>query len=415
MRLSRFFLTTSLALLAFAKPANAATIQVTADTSGSLTVGAVPGTIKKTAGAATTLTVSSKSNAYINFALNQSGLGFSASSVTAARLVIYFPKITKAGTLTLFANVSGFTETFPTATIPSPLAKAAANGLPGTFQVTAASAKNFRVLTVTNQVKDWLANPSGEFGFGVSSDGTASVLIGSKEGAGSGYPAVLEIDVNPTGGGVLGGSSSVGGVGVGSSVDSSLTLNLVNTATSGTTLEPNLTGIGFGQASTRQAIVGGTFGNDFLDFYTGGALTTPKLRIDFAGNLGIGTTTAGAKLDVRGDIRLGSTGQFLAVGAGENLRLVRGAIGGAIPTPSVDSGTGFTVARTVGKPVGVYRITFATAFGGDVTATATAFNSSVPQIATISDYTSTSIEVSTFGINGSLVDATFTFIATGPK
>ena len=67
---------------------------------------------------------------------------------------------------------------------------------------------------------------------------------------------------------------------------------------------PAVAGIGFGRTGlTRQAIVGGTFGNDFLDFYTGGVLTAPKMRIDFAGNVGIGTTTpTKGKLEVRGSI-----------------------------------------------------------------------------------------------------------------
>ncbi len=68
-------------------------------------------------------------------------------------------------------------------------------------------------------------------------------------------------------------------------------------------ISPAVAGIGFGRTGlTRQAIVGGTFGNDFLDFYTGGVLSVPKMRIDAAGNVGIGTVTpTRGKLEIAGN------------------------------------------------------------------------------------------------------------------
>jgi hypothetical protein len=87
---------------------------------------------------------------------------------------------------------------------------------------------------------------------------------------------------------VTGSASSVG---VGGSVESSIIMRLNNTNSDGTVSSPDYVGIGFGQNSTRSAIVSGTFGNDVLDFYTGGTLTSPKMRIDFSGHVGIGTGT----------------------------------------------------------------------------------------------------------------------------
>ena len=98
---------------------------------------------------------------------------------------------------------------------------------------------------------------------------------------------------------VTGNASSVAG---GSSIDPSIFVRVNNTATDGNTSSPDYAGIGFGHNSTRQAIVGGTFGNDYLDFYTGGLLTSPKMRIDFNGHVGIGTTNPTSALQVNGTI-----------------------------------------------------------------------------------------------------------------
>ncbi|MCX5792529.1 MAG: hypothetical protein NTY45_10030 [Elusimicrobia bacterium] len=81
-------------------------------------------------------------------------------------------------------------------------------------------------------------------------------------------------------------------------IEKSTILRLLNPDTDGVLATPNRVGIGFGASTTRQAIVGGTNGNDFLDFYTNGNLTAPKVKIDAAGNVGIGTTSPPARLSV---------------------------------------------------------------------------------------------------------------------
>jgi hypothetical protein len=82
------------------------------------------------------------------------------------------------------------------------------------------------------------------------------------------------------------------------------------------------------------------------------------------GNVGIGTLTPTAKLDVRGDVRLGPTGQLLATSGEENLRIVRGSLS---PDGSILSGAGFTVAHPF---IGVYDITFNPSFATPPTVTA---------------------------------------------
>jgi hypothetical protein len=55
-------------------------------------------------------------------------------------------------------------------------------------------ARQFVTIDVTDQVKAWLSNPSGEHGLAFVGDNNLSCTISSKENASSGHPAVLEID-----------------------------------------------------------------------------------------------------------------------------------------------------------------------------------------------------------------------------
>jgi hypothetical protein len=134
--------------------------------------------------------------------------------------------------------------------------------------------------------------------------------------------------------------------------------------------------------------------------------------LPFSGNVGIGTTGPAAKLDVRGDIRLGASGQFHAPAGEEKLRIIRGLID---LSGVVLDGSGFTVSKFA---TGRYRITYNTPFSGLSTVTATAavglaypttFAEIMQGDATHQDVTM--IQRS----DGSLIDAGFTFIAVGPR
>jgi hypothetical protein len=125
--------------------------------------------------------------------------------VTGARLILFFAKVTKPGVLSVNLNTSAFQETFTTATIPFP----SVGSVGGTdVAVTAANNKGYLVIPgLELVVQDWLNNPSTEFGINLSGDATLNVLLTAKEGS-VGASAVLEIDVNPTGGSIVAGTIS---------------------------------------------------------------------------------------------------------------------------------------------------------------------------------------------------------------
>jgi hypothetical protein len=128
-----------------------------------------------------------------------------------------------------------------------------------------------------------------------------------------------------------------------------------------------------------------------------------------SGNVGIGTTAPAAKLDVRGDIRLGSSGQFFAPAAGENLRLVRGDVRGG--DGAILRGAGFTVQRVSD---GVYDIFFTPAFSAapTVTVTAHAYERTVSHAPFFLSASRARVLIQA---NGSLADTDFSMCVIGPR
>ena len=144
--------------------------------------------------------------------------------------------------------------------------------------------------------------------------------------------------------------------------------------------------------------------------YLNGSVPSALLDLKNSGNVGIGTGSPGAKLDVRGDIRLGSAGQYLAVGGGENLRIIRGVVTmtQCCVAPTISAGSGFDVSR-IGA--GTFVVTFTTPFASRPALVATCRESVGGGIF----FTTTEFVSSSGGrvITGS--DRSFDFVAIGPR
>lgn len=97
------------------------------------------------------------------------------------------------------------------------------------------------------------------------------------------------------------------------------------------------------------------------------------------------------------------------VSVGEDVRFIRGSI---FTAGSISQGSGFTVTRPV---TGEYRITFAQPFAQAPTVTATVFDATVPQIATISSLSTSVVVIRLWSITGAAVNSDFHFIAVGPQ
>ena len=167
--------------------------------------------------------------------------------------------------------------------------------------------------------------------------------------------------------------------------------------------------------STETAWVGfGTAGSphfSIVNARSGGNISLEAVTITSTGSVGIGTAAPASTLDVRGDIRLGSAGQYQAASGEEKLRILRGRISSS---GTVSLGSGFTVSRT---GTGLYVITFTTAFSGppavtlspSVGATGGPYNAHTNGISTVA------AGIRIMNGSGTNIDDAFDFIAIGPR
>ena len=150
-----------------------------------------------------------------------------------------------------------------------------------------------------------------------------------------------------------------------------------------------------------------------LESIGGGGNKNFLIQTDGAVGVGVGITVPNAKLDVRGDIALGPTGQLRAAAGEENLRIVRGIVA---PDGGIVAGTGFTVAHPPNS--GVYTITFTPSFAGTPSVTATVHRDEIedPKIAMIQIPSSGSVQILTYRVGDAITVANpFHFIAVGPR
>ncbi|HZW09463.1 MAG TPA: hypothetical protein VFF69_06125, partial [Phycisphaerales bacterium] len=155
-------------------------------------------------------------------------------------------------------------------------------------------------------------------------------------------------------------------------------------------------GVGPGAALKLQNIGGG--GKNFI--------------FDTDGLVGIGTSLPLAKLDVRGDVRLGPTGALFAAAGDENLRIIRGDVymGPDCDDPFTTFGSGYTIEAISCDD---FRITFQSPFLGIPTVLASSGPGLHSHYVTCSDASASSVIIRIFNTEGDNVRWSFSFMALG--
>ncbi len=131
-------------------------------------------------------------------------------------------------------------------------------------------------------------------------------------------------------------------------------------------------------------------------------------------DVGIGTTDPVEKLDVRGNVKLGASGNLFAIGAVQNLRVVVGRVNS---NGAKISGEGFIVTR---ENTGLYKVTFSDSFDSPpiVLVTASNANSKDDNVANTFDINSGEFKVVIMDVdpnNWEEEDSDFGFIALGER
>jgi hypothetical protein len=145
------------------------------------------------------------------------------------------------------------------------------------------------------------------------------------------------------------------------------------------------------------------YANNEVRFPTTGS----ALAIDFnSDRVGLGTTVPTVKLDVRGDVKLGPTGQYFAPSGQENLRILRGSVNG---NGVVVAGSGFNVGHV---SVGWYSVTFSTPFASVPTVTVSGEGATIAHVGTAPTTTKVDVYVT---FQGNFTDWPFHFTAIGPR
>jgi hypothetical protein len=164
------------------------------------------------------------------------------------------------------------------------------------------------------------------------------------------------------------------------------------------------TGVGFGVGPAQFRIHLDLPTNRFS--FLNGPSGSEVFTITGAGNVGAGTSTPAAKLDVRGDVKLGPTGQYFAPSGQENLRILRGSVD---RNGVVVAGSGFNISHV---SVGWYTVNFSVPFASVPTVTVAGEGLTVAHVGTAPTTTRATVYVT---FQGNYTDWAFHFTAIGPR
>ncbi len=244
---------------------------------------------------------------YIQFDLSTIPSGYTGSNIAKASLKLYIDSVAAGGTF----NVDYVTSPWSEKTITFDNSPTLGAFIAASENIAAANVKDYVVIDITPAVQAWLNGSESNNGIALVGNGTFNAGFESKENTVTSHPPELDI-VFAEGGSAITGITTANGSGLsGGGTSGNLNLSLISTCSIGQVLAWNGAGGGW-VCSTVSGGGGGITGSgtvNSLALFNGvTSISSSNLFQSTTNtNIGIGTATPQATLDVNGNINLPNT------------------------------------------------------------------------------------------------------------
>jgi formylglycine-generating enzyme required for sulfatase activity len=151
------------------------------------------GRLTSITGRSGSLPVTGNRKAYVRFNLQSLPSDVQPTDIAQARLRVFFPRVTTAGEINIYVVTVSTPLWDETHNVPEPgIAAMPVARLP----VETVVGKTFAEVDITDTVQKWHGGTLANLGLAFVASGSTNVLLGAKEGAGIGFPCVLEVEID---------------------------------------------------------------------------------------------------------------------------------------------------------------------------------------------------------------------------